>query len=411
MWANALASSVSRRRSVAIAPSFTHWDPASNLRAWKLAPALRRLGWRVLMLAPEATLAERRRVLRLWRPDVLLLQQSRHPLNRPHLYPGVACVFDQDDADYLDERVRDDIVGCCEGASLVIAGSRAVGSMLGRHNPNVEVIWTSTPAPAPATAARQRVRPSMREPIVAWAHSSPFDYPAELAYVKRVMTLVARVRPGTQFWLFGCAQGGADDARVAATFAPLEAAGIRCTAWPYMPYARYLDVVARAAVGLQPVCIDDSPYSEGKSFGKVLAYLAGEVPVVASNNVDHPLFFESGRNGFLVHDEFDCAQAVVTLLGDKALRDDVAMTALQDFRMRLSTAAVAAQVSAALLRVIGAAGPNADDAPDERDEPIEASRPGAEPGAGDAGALGAEAAITPPPQPFAAPMRASSATR
>ena len=156
MWANALVSALSKRRSVAIAPSDTHWDPASNLRAWVMAPALRRLGWRVLLLAPEATLAERQRVLRLWRPDVLLLQQSRHPLNRPHFYPGVPCVFDQDDADYLDERVRDDIVGCCEGASLVIAGSRAVGRMLGRHNPNVEVIWTSTPAPAPAPLRRTR---------------------------------------------------------------------------------------------------------------------------------------------------------------------------------------------------------------------------------------------------------------
>ena len=405
MWANALVSALSKRRSVAIAPSDTHWDPASNLRAWVMAPALRRLGWRVLLLAPEATLSERQRVLRLWRPDVLLLQQSRHPLNRPHFYPGVPCVFDQDDADYLDERVRDDIVGCCEGASLVIAGSRAVGRMLGRHNPNVEVIWTSTPAPAPAPLRRTRLAPSLREPIVAWAHSSPFDYPAELAYVQRVMTLVGRVRPGTQFWLFGCAPssaGGGDDARIAATFAPLEAAGIRCTAWPYMPYARYLDVVARAAVGLQPVCIDDSPYSEGKSFGKVLAYLAGEVPVVASNNVDHPLFFESGRNGFLVHDEFDCAQAVVTLLGDKALRDDVAMTALQDFRMRLSTTAIAAQVSAALLRVIGE---------DGSDAPVGSSD---ESDGSDATALSDDESpehAARPRQSFAAPMRASSATR
>ncbi len=354
MWSTALVSSRSPRRSVAIAPSCPRWDPASNLRAWSLAPTLRRLGWRVLLLTPEASLAERQRVLRLWRPDVLLLQQSHHPLNRPHLYPGLPCVFDQDGADYLDARVRDAIVGCCEGSDLVIAGSRAVGRMLGRHNPNVEVIWTSTPAPAPAPVSRARLAPSQRESIVAWAHSSPvdcpFDYPAEATYVQRAMSLVARVRPRTQFWLVG----SHDDARAAAFFAPLEAAGLRCKAWPTMDHAAYLDVVARAAVGLQPACIEGSPYSEGKSFAKVLDYLAGDVPVVASNNVDHPLFFESGRNGFLVQDEFDCAQAVVTLLDNKSLRDDVAQTAMQDFRMRLSTTAVAAQVSAALLRAIGA---------------------------------------------------------
>jgi hypothetical protein len=404
MWSTALVSSLSKRRSVAIAPSSTRWDPASNLRAWVMAPALRRLGWRVLLLAPEASLAERQQVLRLWRPDVLLLQQSRHPLNRPRFYPGLACVFDQDDADYLDARVRNEIVGCCEGSRLVIAGSRAVGRMLERHNRNVEVIWTSTPAPPPASGLRVRAAPSLREPIVAWAHSSPFDYPAEMAYVQRVMALVARVRPGTQFWLFG----NHDDALAAAFFAPLEAAGIRCKAWPYMPYARYLDVVARAAVGLQPVCVGDSPYSEGKSFGKVLAYLAGEVPVVASNNVDHPLFFESGRNGFLVHDEFDCAQAVVTLLDDKALRDDLSTTALQDFRMRLSTTAVAAQVSAALLRAIG----------DDEAEPLGVS--GERDGERDDDSLGGDAdgdddsdddAVPARPQEFAVSMRASSATR
>ncbi len=366
MWCQALLYGRSRRRSIVIAPSHTRWDAASNLRAWKLAPALRQLGWRVLLLAPEASLAERRRVLRLWRPDVMLLQQSRHPLNRPSLYPGVRCVFDQDDADYLDHQVRGDIVECCQGSELVIAGSRAVARMLGRHNANVEVIWTSTPAPPPQ---HRHSPPSKRESIVAWAHASPFDYPAEMDYVRAAMHAVARVRPGTQFWLFGCG----DDARARAWFQPLEAAGIRCRAWSYMPYRRYLDVVARAAVGLQPVCVEDSPYSEGKSFGKVLAYLAGDVPVVASDNVDHPLFFDSGRNGFLVRDPIDCAQAVVTLLDDKALRDDVAAAAMQDFRMRLSTAAVAAQVSSALLKVMGVEPMDSSQAGDELLTPSDAA--------------------------------------
>ena len=348
MWGRLLASTLSRRRGVAIAPSMSHWDPASNLRAWQMAPELRRLGWRVMLLAPEAPLCERRLALRMWRPDVLLLQQSRHPLNRPRLYPGVTCVFDQDDADYLDERIRGEIIGCCEGSARVIAGSRAVADMLRQHNPNVDVIWTSTPIPA--RDAGVCVPPSKREPIVAWAHSSPFHYPAEMAYVQRVMTMVARERPGAQFWLFGCQ----DQARAAAYLAPFEAAGVRCKAWPYMPYAEYLGVVARTAVGLQPVCIQEAPYSQGKSFGKVLAYLAGGVPVVASNNVEHPLFFESGRNGFLVDNEDDCARSVLELLNDAALRDRIADAATKDFRARLSTAATARQLSDSLAKAVDA---------------------------------------------------------
>jgi hypothetical protein len=346
MWCSALASSRSSRRGVVIAPSAPRSDPASNLRAWQLAPALRRLGWRVLLLPPQASLAERQRVLRLWRPDVLLLQDSRHPLNRPAFYPDVRCVFDQDGASCLDQHEHGGIVDCCAGSALVIAGSRAVGRMLDRHNPKVRVIWSSTPAPR-TTPARQP--PSRRDPVVAWARERPFDHPAELAYVRRAMLAVARVRRGTQLWCFDCD----DDTRARAWFAPLEAAGIRCRAWPPMADERRLEIVARAAVGLRPVCGDESPLDEGKSFAGLLAYLAGDVPVVASRSVDHALFFESGRNGFLVADEIDCAQAIVTLLDDKALRDDVAMVAMRDFRTCWSTGAVAAQVSAALLDVLG----------------------------------------------------------
>ncbi len=346
MWTQALSSSALGRPALAIAPSGTSWDAASRLRAWTLAAALRNLGWRVLLLAPEASLAERRLALRLWRPDVLLLQQSRHPLNRPRFYPGVTCVFDQDDADYLDERVRREIIGCCEGSALVIAGSREVAAMLAPHSKRVEVVWTSTPAPS---ANVHVPPPSARGPIVAWAHGDPFGYPAELAQLQRVMVQVGAALPDVQFWMFGCQP---DDPRVAQAFEPLVAAGVACKPWPYMNYARYLEAVSGAAVGLMPVCVEESPYSRGKSFGKVLAYLVGRVPVVASNNVEHPLFFESGRNGFLFDDDAQCAQAIIRLLQDQALRNRVADEALRDFHAHLSTDAVAQKVSAMLMPLI-----------------------------------------------------------
>jgi hypothetical protein len=58
------------------------------------------------------------------------------------------------------------------------------------------------------------------------------------------------------------------------------------------------------AVGLHPVCTNHA-FSLGKSFGKLLAYLAADVAIVTSNAVDHPLFFTDGVNGTLVGDDLE----------------------------------------------------------------------------------------------------------
>lgn len=49
----------------------------------------------------------------------------------------------------------------------------------------------------------------------------------------------------------------------------------------------------------------ENPFSRGKSFGKLLAYLIADVAIVASNNVDHPLFFQDGVNGVLAPNDVD----------------------------------------------------------------------------------------------------------
>ncbi len=330
------------RPTLVIFPSNQPWDPASRLRAWELAPQLRALGWRVVVVPEALNLTQRRRVLRAEEPDVILLQQTRHPLNRPHLYQPFPCVLDADDADYLDPTIQAEIARSAEDSAAVVGGSRFIAECLGRHNKNSHVVWTSTPAP-PAALGEP---PSTRAPIVAWAHSDPLSYPAEAAFVGRVMLEVAK-RTSCEFLLFGTGEARARD-----WFAPLRDAGVRCSSRETMPYDAYLSVVSTAAVGLQPVCVENL-FSRGKSFGKLLAYFVSQVPAIATDAVDHPLFFENGTNGFVLqNDAFLWADAIVRLLDEPQLRDRLADAAWLSFKEKLSTDVFAASMDRILRSVV-----------------------------------------------------------
>lgn len=317
-----------RRPCVVMMPSNQPWSSSSNLRTWLVAPELERLGWRVVVMPEPLDLKQRHRVLELERPDVIFLQQTRHPLNQPSLYPSYRCVLDADDADYLDPRYQDTIRECARDAYRIIGGSRYVAKLLGQFNPRKpDVIWTCTPRPS----SPPKVAPENRPPVVAWAHEAPLRFPVEAALIQKVMIEVSK-RTKCIFWLFGT-----DPARATEWFEPIKAAGGECVAIPMLSYSDYLDKVAEAAVGLQPVCLDNE-FSRGRSFGKILAYLGGQVAIVASNVVDHPLFFRSGENGMLVSDNVDeWANAIVTLLENRELRVSMARAGWQDFHSRLTT--------------------------------------------------------------------------
>jgi hypothetical protein len=236
-------------------------------------------------------------------------------------------VLDADDADYLDPRHHERIAECAADAATVVGGSRFVAECLGRHNPRAHVLWTSTPRPDRAPP----VPPSARGRVVAWAHASPLGYHHEAEFIRNVMVEVNRRSPCT-FWLFGTTEAQASD-----WFAPIRAAGGTCEAIPPLSYPEYLERVARAAVGLQPVS-PEHEFGQGKSFGKLLAYLSGQVAVVASNAVDHPRFFRHGHNGMLpAHTVEAWASSIVTLVDDVEKRAAVAQAGWDDFQGRLST--------------------------------------------------------------------------
>ena len=90
-----------------------------------------------------------------------------------------------------------------------------------------------------------------------------------------------------------------------------------------MPFDAFSAKLQEVAIGLQ-VLSADNPYSQGKSFGKILNYLAGGVVVLASEGADHSLFFESWRNGVLVQSPVEWAQAISRLLKTPEERERIA---------------------------------------------------------------------------------------
>lgn len=316
-----------RRPCVLIFPGGPRKSSSSYLRAWILGDELERQGWRAVVVPEVLSLGQRRRILRLEKPDVILLQQTRHLLNRPSLYAPIPCVIDVDDGDHMDPRHVDRIAQWVREAAAVVGGSRFVRDWMAQHCAGpARVIWTCTPR----SPSLPKIPPVAREPIVAWAHDTPLHYPHEAELMQKVFVAVAQ-RTRAIFWLFGT-----NEAEASEWFAPIRRAGGTCVAVSRVPYEQYMDKVAEAAVGLQPVCLE-ADFCKGKSFGKVLAYLAGQVANVASNNVDHPLFFRNGENGYLVDNTVeDWAKAIVRLLDDREHRAQVAEAGYRDFNRRFT---------------------------------------------------------------------------
>ncbi len=311
-------------------------EMSSLLRVHLLAPILRTLGWRVMVLPPTLSLEQRRRLLNRFAPDVIVMQGSRHLLNRPALYPGFRIAYDMDDADFHLPHIAAHVEQAMGEVDLVLAGSRYVADWCRARGAPARVIWTGTPP------SRTAPRPQFhRPPVIAWAQSAPVDYVDERAFVADVMRRVAMRRPETRLRLYG--RKPEDDGGI---LAPFMAAGIAVDWLPMMSYARFLRTLDDAAIGLSPIC-PGNPFSRGKSFGKVLAYLDRGVPVIASDEADHAQFFTSA-SAVLSNDPAVWADAIDRLLDDDAARQSMADAGFGSFVSRLSTEAAAREVDSAL---------------------------------------------------------------
>lgn len=305
-------------------------DGAALLRIYNMADALRPLGWRTAVLPWKLTLHQRWRYLAVARPDLVVMQGARHALNRPALYPDWPIVYDMDDADFHLDHLKRPVTEAMGQVAGVIAGSRYIADWARAQGAaRADVIWTGTPA-------SDRVPPPQdgRPPVVAWAQTRPMTYRREAARVAGVMSQVAQACPGVTLRLYD--RRASDDAGFVDMF---RTPGLRVEWRPAQSYAAFLAGFDDVAVGLAPLS-PETPFSRGKSFGKVLAYLQAGVPVVGSDAGEHGAFFDP-TTGLISNEEGAWVQALVRLLGDPPLRQAYAEAAGRRFEARLSVSAAA----------------------------------------------------------------------
>jgi glycosyltransferase involved in cell wall biosynthesis len=338
MWQQKLTRHGSKR--AVFFPSRMNSGHAGDLRAISIAAELKKFGWRVIVVPVWLDLEQRMRVLRAEKPDVILLQQSVHLLNRPSLYPGYNTIFDVDDADYTAEPEL--VSSCARGATVSVVGNRHLAEVFrGYGAPDVQVMWTGTYIHSVPGAKPNETR----DPVISWAHSAPSDYPMEAEFVRKVMLKIAESRS------FIFRAYGNKPAWLEEYVRPMRAAGINVQIFGTSRYSKFVKSLGTIAIGLQPV-LRDNPFSLGKSFGKLLAYMAANVAVVASDEVDHPLFFRHGETGMLVTTVDEWAEACLFLLNNPEERGRMVKAARADFLAQLTTHAVAAKMSAIMDRFV-----------------------------------------------------------
>ncbi len=307
-------------------------EGASLLRAYSIAETLVEVGWNTVVVPKQLTLAQRRRLVARFNPDILVFQQCRHALNDAPYTFGKPYVLDIDDADFVDETFRARIVRMLRGARGVIAGSRFIADWCGQYNDTVKVVWTGTPV-----SVGTRPDHADRPPVIAWAQRAPLRYPFELEFAT---TFYHRLKAtGREFSL-----------RLYGANSPEERAEIRrhfgtdpnLVVFPRLGYDDFLLSLRGVSIGLSPI-ITEAEFSKGKSFGKILGYLDAKVPVIVSEEADHALFF-TPESGVVSNDLDVWVEQAGQMLDSAELRNQMADNAFRAFEGELTIEAAARKV-------------------------------------------------------------------
>lgn len=306
----------------------------SQLRIYNIADGLAANGWKTLVVPKQLELSQRARIVRLFKPDILVFQKCRHPLNDADYAFGKPFILDLDDADWFDEVLYDRMVRTVSAACGIIAGSDFVADWCRQYNLDTTVIWTGAPVTG---ASGQQTAHADRAPIVTWAQADPLGYIAELDLVRAFVKCLRETGAEFTFRLYGVRSDSyGEELRRQFDTEPLELV-------PPLTYDRFCQSLQEVAIGLSPI-IPQSDFSRGKSFGKILAYLDARVPVISSDEADHARFFE-GDAGLVSNDLERWVSYAGDLLSDPARRETVAGNAYQLFRQKLSLSAATDQVA------------------------------------------------------------------
>ncbi len=302
------------------------------------------LGWDVVLAPPQLELSQRKRLCKLLKPDAIFFLKARTWKNRPHHYPNIPLVFLMDDADFLDPKEHDHVVECTQAAALVIAGNEYVKSWCAQHNDHVEKIWV----PHVPRATTPKIPNAQRPNIIMWAPNNPVGYTTESDFITNAICTLQSHRTDFEFWMTGC-----KNKEWANTFArPLLEAGVKLKQFGYFDqYTDYLDTIAQTPIGIHPVRLEND-YAHGKSFGKILSYIATNTAVVTDTVPDHSDFFDHRTNGMLADTVDEYAQSISYLLDHPQERQAMVDRAYADFLEQLATPVAAKKLDSAIRKAI-----------------------------------------------------------
>lgn len=311
---------------------------ASGLRGYSVARQLADFDWDAITINEDLYLFQVNIILYIFNPDFIYLQKLRSPLNDINNYPNYKCILDVDDADYLDERSTGKYIDNAKQAALCIAGSENVANWLKKYNTNVQVVWTSS----------QDInvkKPTNSLPIICWATSTPFNYPIEAEFVKNLISKL-KINFDFQFYLIGVK----NQEEAQNYLLQIDKGLDKLYSFPFVPYKSLLEILTKVDIGLAPIFPENNPFSSGKSFGKVLAYLNTECLCVASNNLEHRKFFD-GNNGLLCDDSLDhWYKDIEKALNNRIFMKKLARQGKKDYREKLTLIPITKSLSEILYK-------------------------------------------------------------
>lgn len=308
----------------------SNWTNCSGF-LWGKGPIkeLRKFGWNTVLVPPQLELGQRQRLCRTLKPDVCLILKTRNAKNHPSHYGDIPTIFLLDDADFLDPNEAQNVIDCTTQASLVIAANQYVADWCKRHNDNVVKIWVPHDAAKFAPATQNSLRPNR----ILWAAASPKGYRHEHKLIIESMLTLKSMRDDFEFWMTGCRDKAWSDEFLR----PLQKAGIKTNTYGFIKsYKEYQRVLSDCPIGLHPICLD-SPYSNGKSFGKILSYMVTHTCVVTNNVPDHNEVLSHRKNAMIADSSQEYALCLNELLDKPADRERYAEQAYLDFLDNLAT--------------------------------------------------------------------------
>jgi glycosyltransferase involved in cell wall biosynthesis len=256
---------------------------------------------------------------------------------------GIPIVYDFDDAIFLRNVseankafafLKDPgrVARILERSTHVTVGNEFLASFARRHNPRVSVIPTAVDTSR--FAPRATAPDPTGLPVVGWI-GSPTTFP----YLQGIADTLRTVAERHRFVL-----------RVSGAGRPVAFDGLQVEDVPWS-LADEVRLFNTCDIGVYPLTDDD--WARGKCGFKAIQCMACGVPVVASAVGVNREIIEEGVNSFLATTPGEWIEKLGRLLGDRALREQMALRGRRTIEERYSLKVTAPKLAAVLASAAG----------------------------------------------------------